>query len=371
MTIKVGFIKKRFNPYGGGEKYLATLIESLKGHDYEIHVFSSCWPAIKGITVHKVNCIKFNSALSVLSFNYNVTKTLKRIPLDYVLSFERVTCGDIYRAGDGCHKEWLKIRCSVEGKLKRFSFTINPLHRTILGIEKCIYKKTGIIVANSEMVKKQIQEHYNVPEFRLRVIYNGVDIKRFSPENQSKWRSKIREKYSILKKTPLVIFVGSDYERKGLRTLINSLVDTNESTKLMVIGRGNIKKFKAIAKSHKLANDIFFIGPQTEIEKFYSASDLFVLPTLYDPFSNATLEAMASGLPVITTNTNGAAELIEDGNEGYVVSNMVSSSELSEKINIVLKNRSFMGRKARNKAELFPLEYAISEFKRLINHSLS
>lgn len=369
MKIKIGFIKKRFNAYGGGEKYLATLIESLKDHDFEIHVFSSRWQPIKGITVHKINCIQFNSALSVLSFNYNVAKTLKRISLDYVLSFERVTCGDIYRAGDGCHKEWLKIRRSVEGKLKGFSFTINPLHRTILGIEKCIYKKTGIIVANSEMVKKQIQEHYNVPEFRLRVIYNGVDIKRFSPENQSRWRLEIRKKYSILKNTRLIIFVGSDYERKGLRILINSLVGTDESTKLMVIGRGNIKKFKDIAKSHKLANKIFFLGPQTEIEKFYSASDLFVLPTLYDPFSNATLEAMASGLPVITTNTNGAAELIEPGNEGFVVSNMVSSSELSEKINIVSKNLLFMGKKARKKAEIYSIHHAISEFQKLLTSS--
>lgn len=369
--MKIGFIKKKYSPYGGGENYLDSLIESLKEDYHEIHIFTSHWKATKGVTIHKINNLTFNSALSVLSFNNNVTKALNPINLDCVISFERTTCGDIYRAGDGCHKEWLKVRSNVCSIIKRYSFLFNPLHRAILGIEKRIFNKTKTIVANSKMAKSQIIDHYKVPECRIHVIYNGVDLKRFTPELKINWRAEIRKKNSIPENVPLIIFVGSGYERKGLITLINSMKEVDKSLRLLVIGRGNVKKFQTIVNSNKISDRVFFLGPQIEIEKFYAASDIFALPTIYDPFSNATLEAMASGLPVISTKNNGAAELIEQGKEGFILEDMLSNSELSEKINNTLNNYAVMGKKARKKAEKFPIALAASEFKKIIKNSLN
>ncbi|HEC98279.1 MAG TPA: glycosyltransferase family 1 protein [Nitrospirae bacterium] len=364
--MKIAFLKKSFKAFGGAENYLATLIMNLKRENHEIHVLSSNWSKSPGVICHSIDTIPFNSTLSTLSFNRNVARALKTLRPDRIISFERTTCQDIYRAGDGCHREWLRLRGMVEGRLKRLSFNINPLHRTLLSIEKEIFSKTPVIVANSNMVKKQIINLYRVPEEKIRVIYNGVDLKRFSPENRAIWRDKLRTGYSIPSDIPLILFVGSNYERKGLSILLSSLSGIDREIKLIVAGRGNTAKFQRIAERHGATKRVIFAGPQREIERFYAAADIFVLPTIYDPFSNATLEAMASGLPVITTMNNGVAELIKNREEGFALQDMLDSGELSEKINLAISGAPFMGALARKKAEAQPIEKAASEFMDLI-----
>ncbi|MDP3112458.1 MAG: glycosyltransferase family 4 protein, partial [Thermodesulfovibrionales bacterium] len=199
-----------------------------------------------------------------------------------------------------------------------------------------------------------------------------------------------REELSINKDTGLVLFVGSGFERKGLNTLLRAIslmsgsnIKGNknnppsppfskggmggfEDLKLLVIGKGNIKKFQSIAKKYGINDRVLFLGPQKEIEKFYAAADIFALPTIYDPFSNATLEAMASGLPVITTKNNGVSEIIQDGEEGFAIENPLDYNMLSEKIKSALAEHESMGRKARLRAEKFPIEKAAEKFIKII-----
>ena len=184
------------------------------------------------------------------------------------------------------------------------------------------------------MVKSQIINHYAVPEKKIKVIYNGVDIKRFSPLNTQIYRTQVRKELSISEDAKVILFVGSGFERKGLGTLIRaaaSLIKSGRNLRLVIIGRGNINKFKSIAKKCGIQNSIIFLDAQSEVERLYAAADIFALPTIYDPFSNATLEAMASGLPVITTRNNGAAELMQDGEEGFVLEDLTDYAALTEK----------------------------------------
>ncbi len=162
--------------------------------------------------------------------------------------------------------------------------------------------------------------------------------------------------------------MGSGFKRKGLQTLLYSFpLVKNEDIKLLVIGKGDRKRYTMLAEKYGVSDNIIFLKPQREIEKFYAAADIFILPTLYDPFSNATLEAMAAGLPVITTKNNGVAELIENGHEGFVLDNLSDAEELADKIHLTLKNLKVIGEKAREKAEAFPIERAAQEFTEAIN----
>lgn len=366
--MKLAFIKKRFSIHGGAERYLQTLIQHLKNAGHEIHIFSHQWSEEEGVIFHKVNILPFTSFLSAITFNENVATAIKREKVDCVISLERTTCQDIYRAGEGCHAEWLKIRSVIEPFYKNLSFKINPLHIALLNIEKELFSKTRLIIANSKMVKDQIIKHYAVPEERIAIIYNGVDLKRFSPENKYKWREGVRNSLNISEDSKLLLFVGSGFERKGLKTLIHAIPFVKgDNIKVLIIGKGDTGKYMALAERLGVSDKIMFLGTQKEIEKFYASSDLFVLPTLYDPFSNATLEAMASGIPVITTRNNGVAELIENGHEGYVADNLFDHCEIADKINILLDNLKPMGENARKKAEDFPIERAVKEFIEIIS----
>jgi UDP-glucose:(heptosyl)LPS alpha-1,3-glucosyltransferase len=381
--MKLIFIKKNFSFHGGAENYMKTLIDRLKDKA-DIHVMAGNWFETSDITFHKINHLSLSSFLSVITFNRNacnMTIRLRRtFDADCVISFERTTCQDIYRAGDGCHREWLKLREMIEPRWKKYISRINPLHIALLRIEKKLFSNTKLIIANSNMVKRQIINHYNIPEEKIKVIYNGVDTKRFS-KNTVSYRSWVRKELSIHEDSNLILFVGSGFERKGLKTLLRAISIINQKKtdksphppftkggitekdiKLIVIGRGNIKKFKSIAKEYGIADRVLFLGPQTNIERFYAASDVFVLPTIYDPFSNATLEAMATGLPVITTKNNGASELIRDEEEGFVINNPLDYKTLSERILLALSKKDMMGQKARLKAEEYPIEKAAMEF---------
>jgi UDP-glucose:(heptosyl)LPS alpha-1,3-glucosyltransferase len=366
--MRLVFIKKRFSFYGGAERYLQTLIINFKKAGHEIHVFANKWSKEEGVIFHKINILSLGSFLSTITFNRNVKKTLKKkVGPDCVISFERTTCQDIYRAGDGCHAEWLEIRSKTEPFYKRLSFKINPLHIALLNLEKRLFSNTGLIVTNSRMVKEQIIRHYAVSDEKIAIIYNGVDLRRFTPENRDSSRDTLRKSLGISKDSKILLFVGSGFERKGLKTLIDSIpLLKKDDFKVMVIGKGNVKRYKTLAERRGISEKIIFLKPQKKIEKFYAAADMFILPTLYDPFSNATLEAMASGLPVITTKNNGVTEFIENGYEGFVLNDIFDPQELADKIYLTLGNLKIMGEKAREKAEDFPIERAAIEFIKAI-----
>lgn len=364
--MRLAFIKKRFSIHGGAERYLQTLIQHLKNSGHEIHVFANQWTEEQGVIFHKVNILPLSSFLSNLTFNLNVNSKLQtlnsKLGLDCVISFERTTCQDIYRAGEGCHAEWLKIRTTIEPFYKNLSFKINPLHIALLNLEEKLLKNTKLIIANSKMVREQIIKHYAVHKDKIMTIYNGVDLARFNPEGKEKWRKNVRNNLNIPEDLKVLLFVGSGFERKGLKTLIHAIPLIKGDVKTLVIGKGNTNKYKVLAERLGVSDKIMFLGAQKEIEKFYAASDLFVLPTLYDPFSNATLEAMASGMPVITTTNNGVAELIDNGHEGFVMDDLSDAKELAGKINLSLVNLKYMGEMSRKKAMAFPIEKASREF---------
>lgn len=362
--MRLAFIKKRFSVHGGAERYLQTLIQQLRKEGNEIHIFAHQWSGEEGAIFHKIGIVPLGSFLSVVTFNMNAKSALKKTHgMDCVVSFERTTCQDIYRAGEGSHREWLTIRSGVEPFYKRLSFRINPLHLSLLALEKRLFSDTGLIVANSRMVKEQIIRHYAVPEAKITIIYNGVDLIRFTPENREMWREKVRRDLSVSAHDTLLLFVGSGFKRKGLKALISAMALIKEGDlKALVIGGDEVSSYKRWAAQCGMGGKIVFLGAQREIEQFYAGADLFVLPTLYDPFSNATLEAMASGLPVITTRNNGAAELIENGREGFVIPDPLDVQRLADAIRHSLPRLRVMGERAREKAEQFPIQKVAREF---------
>jgi UDP-glucose:(heptosyl)LPS alpha-1,3-glucosyltransferase len=169
----------------------------------------------------------------------------------------------------------------------------------------------------------------------------------------------------------VILFIGSGFERKGLATLIRALgilADKDRSIRLLVIGRGDISKYAAIAQGAGVADNVIFAGPVKGATEYYAAGDIFALPSVYEPFSNACLEAMAAGLPVVTTSRNGVSEIIDDGLNGGVCLDPLNPEELAEKLTPFLDapKRAEAGRLARVEAEKYPIEKNIEGFLALI-----
>ncbi len=330
--MKIALVRKAYTPYGGAERYLGQLIARLCDQGHEVHVFAHRWDADpkkeregkRASTFHRVPMMPGPSFLEALSFAFFSERLLREESFDIIHSFERTLYQDIYRAGDGCHREWLIQRRRMDSTLKRISHRVNPLHLSLLYLEKKLFASPRLkkIIANSRKGKEEIIRHYGVPDDKIEVIYNGVDLKKFHPENISLYREPTRKELGLTPGSFVLLFLGSGFRRKGLDALLRAMplvMKEAPEAYLLVAGKDSIPRYRKRAKILKVEERVLFLGPTAKANELYAASDLFALPTLYDPFSNASLEALATGIPVLTTRGNGVAELIEEGENGFVI----------------------------------------------------
>lgn len=357
--MKIAIIRKKYTFHGGAEGFSSSLIENLANEGHEIHVYAIKWHAGKShenIYFHKVPAITSISFLRDLTFAVSTLIQLKRRRdfFDIIQTHDKTLFQDIYRAGDGCHIEWLKQRWKRLGPAGKASIVLNPYHWLILTLERIIMKQRRFnkIIAISELVKNNIIDNYGVLSKDIEVIYNGVDTDKFHPDNKKKYRSEVRKKYGLEEEDFVAVFVGSGFERKGVKYLIEAVESISEKVSLLIVGKGPAGKFQKKTGHQK----IVFCGPQKDIHKYYAASDIFVFPTIYEPFGNVHLEALASGLPVITTKNSGASEIIRDGIHGFVVPEPEDSSAIAEKIRALSEDKDkldSMSKNARALAEGF------------------
>lgn len=336
--MKIAIVRKRYSDFGGAERYVAYLAERLVESGHDVHVFANEWKGGKThpakVVFHKVPIIKGLSVLQVLSFAVNSRRLLKKEGFDIIHSFEKTLYQDVYRAGDGCHKEWLQQRTKIDPWYTSISSRLNPLHLSLLWIEKQIFSDGSfkMIIANSKRGKDEIIKHYGVPSEKVRVIYNAVEKNRYSLIHPAEARMKIRNLHGISSKDRVLLFVGSGFKRKGLAAAIESLGKLTFRAKLIVIGKDRIDPYQRLARKMGIEKDVVFTGPIVGVEEYYYAGDLFIFPTIYEPFGNVCLEAMASGLPVITSRISGASEVVEGGKNGYIIEDPLDPLEICEKI---------------------------------------
>jgi UDP-glucose:(heptosyl)LPS alpha-1,3-glucosyltransferase len=234
---------------------------------------------------------------------------------DLVQSHERIPGCDIYRAGDGVHATWLEIRNKPLDSLA-------PWHRYTLAAEAEMFRHPDLraVICNSRMVRDDIARRFRVPDEKLQVIYSGVDLDAFHPRLRAEQGCALRDKTGVGTASPLILFVGSGYMRKGLPTLFHAMARmARDDARLWVVGRDkDATRMRDLAQTLGIGHRILFLGAQADVRPFYGAADVFALPTLYDPFPNAALEALACGLPLVTTTTCGAAELVTAENGAVI-----------------------------------------------------
>jgi len=368
--MRIAIIRKKYTFHGGAEGFSQGLLTRLADAGHEVHIYAIKWdgmPPFKNIYFHKVPAVTFNSFFRDLTFTFSTFFLLRkqRKNFDIIQSHDKTLYQDIYRAGDGCHIEWLRQRWKRTGFFGKLSIAFNPYHWLILLMERIIFKghRFEKILAISELVKNNIIEHYHVHEKAIKVIYNGVDLERFQSENRDIFRGEIRKKYSIEEDAFVALFIGSGFERKGLEFLLRAVELVNGPITVLIVGKGSQKKFEDLIKTQRT----IFCGPQKEVEKYYAAADIFLCPAIYEPFGNVHLEALASGLPVITTKQSGASEIIENGKQGFVVESPENIEGIAEKvIHLTDKDENLkMGIEARKLAEIFSFEKHINEMNTL------
>jgi UDP-glucose:(heptosyl)LPS alpha-1,3-glucosyltransferase len=337
--MKIALIRKKYTPFGGAEVFMQHLVEALAARDHEVHILAQAWdpPGGKAARAPRLHCIPPVSGpywWQALEFARRVRKRVEASSFDLVHSFERTYSQDVYRAGDGCHREFLRQRARHVSGVKRASFKTNPHHWVTLWLERQTFSRNPRqeVIANSRRGREEILKNYPVPEQNIRVIYNALAAwpERFVPTREAR---ETLAGWVLEPADRVLLFLGSGFERKGLNLVLDGLRRLEDPRiKLLVIGRDREAPYRDRARRHKLENRVLFLGPQTDPVPFYRAADVFVLPSYYEPFSNACLEALSFGLPVITSAVNGVAEILEPGVNGLILPDPGDAEALSEGI---------------------------------------
>ena len=257
---------------------------------------------------------------SPIGFASELERMRAQFRYDVLFSLERVWSCDVYRAGDGVHRAWLERRRKFELPLKRFVRSLSSKHQDLLRLEQSLFSGSNArrVIAGSQMVKDEIIKFYRYPADRIDIVRNGVPLEkfRFDPE----LREKSREELNLKPDQIALLFAGSGWERKGLLFAIEAAALCGDrNMRLLVAGRGNARLYKTKRLRFWREEPVKFLGEVADMLRVYAAADIFILPTIYDPFSNACLEALACGLPVITTRSNGFSEIMENGVHGSIV----------------------------------------------------
>ncbi|WP_414528244.1 glycosyltransferase family 4 protein [Nodularia chucula] len=273
------------------------------------------------------------------------------------------------------HSSWQKfIAQKNQVKLDNFVYTFYQWLYTTLNAywEKQAFAKAEVIVAVSEKVAQDLLA-IGVPQTSIQVIVNGVDLQEFSPRISDSYGA-LRQKWRLPEGLPLALFVGDiRLSRKNLDTVLQALVQVPE-LHLAVAGNTQGSPYLQLAASLGLSERVHFLGQRSDVPELMQAVDFLVFPSRYEPFGLVVIEAMASGLPVITASSTGAADLVTT-ESGIVLSDADDPDPLSQALQLLSSNRTLcqkMGQAARSVAEQHSwtnmAQTYLDLFEELINH---
>ncbi len=320
--LTIGFVRRGYSASGGAESYLKRLARGIVDLGHSVQLFTTNdWPPSEwpfGSMTH-------SRARSTIGFADELKQLRPQSRCDVLMSLERVWSCDVYRAGDGVHRAWLERKKNFATPVENLFRAFNRKHTEILRLEKALLADRGArrVIVNSQMVKDEIVDLYDYLADNIDIVRNGVPLDQFRFDSET--RAKARADLKLEPDEIAVLFAGSGWERKGLSFAIDAVERCQDlKLRLLVAGRDNPRGYKS--------ERVQFLGEVVDLAPVYAASDIFLLPTIYDPFSNACLEALASGIPVISTRANGFSEVIEHGVHGSIVDGADDITSLHEAI---------------------------------------
>ncbi len=347
---KIAIVRQRYNPFGGAERFVERALAALVAQGSDVTLITRHWAGESsgsGAASGLKTIICDPPASGLLSrrtardkaFCTGVQAIMARERFDIVQSHERIPGCTIFRAGDGVHAAWLAHRARLLGPAGRLAQSLSPYHRYVLAAEKAMFEHPALraVICNSQMVADEIEHFYGVDRKKLRVIYNGVDLEDFHPRLREIHRAKQRAIMGIGEDVPVLLYVGSGFERKGVPQLLQafSLLESRDAHLIVVGADRKLKAMKKKAISLGIGRRVHFTGPVQDVRPYYGAADAFALPTIYDPGPNAALEAMACGLPMLTSQGCGAKEWIAEGQNGFVV-DLHRPAQLAKKLSALV-----------------------------------
>jgi UDP-glucose:(heptosyl)LPS alpha-1,3-glucosyltransferase len=358
--MKIGFQIEHLDPgRGGAETYVYQFATELLAAGHEVHLIATSFGSTpRGAYSHRVMRRGVTRWSRDLRFARAAGRAARRAELDVVVAVGRTFGASVLQPHGGTlpgsrRQNLLLIRNRTLRALKDGFDAINPRIRTQLAIERRQFTDLPApeVVAISHMVMDDLRTFYGVPNERLHLVYNGVDLARFSPEVCAAKRAEARRAYGLADDEVCYLTIAHNFRLKGVRELVEAAarMDAGRPWRVIVIGKADAKPYLDLADELGCAERFLFPGAAPDVVPAYAAADVYVQPTWYDPCSLVVLEALACGRPIITTRFNGAGDLVADGREGFLIDSPDEIDRLADALGRLLDPdlRRTMGAAAR------------------------
>jgi UDP-glucose:(heptosyl)LPS alpha-1,3-glucosyltransferase len=356
---------------GGCQTYITDLARRLAKDGHAVHLYAREWDAAAlpvSTHCHRVNPPKGPRFLRPWRFAAACETALAGGRHDVTVGFDKTWGQDVLYPQGGLHvatvyHNALKFRNPVARAAARIAKRLDPAAISFSRLERKQYlgPRRPLIVANSRMVRDHFEHYYGVPTDSIRVIPNAIDPLRFAADDRPKRRLTERTVWGITPDEPVGLFVATNYRLKGLAPLLRAVatLPANRRFSLAVIGHTNVEPYRRLARRLGIGSRIRFLGYRRDPKDAYFAADFLLHPTFYDPCSLVVLEALACGLPVVTSRYNGAAELLTPPTNGLVVSDPHDAAELGAVVRSMLdpEYRAAAARTARAAAAGWTFEH--------------
>jgi UDP-glucose:(heptosyl)LPS alpha-1,3-glucosyltransferase len=336
---------------GGCETYIADLARRLLADRHGVHIYACRWDASalpQGIQFHAIPATWAPRFLKPWVFARRCLQALSQQRHDVTIGFDKTWGQDVLYPQGGLHAASAEhnLRKHANPLLRRLARVVkwfDPAHFSYSLIERRQYltNQPSSIVVNSHMVRDHFMRYYHIPPSQLHIVRSAIDPQRFPEQDRLKCRVQCREQYGIEPNEVVGLFAAMNYHLKGLEPLLYAVqrllarpefADHAPAFRLVVVGRPEANAYQRLARRLGLGEHVRFVGYCREMRNAYFAADFLVHPTFYDPCSLVVLEALACGLPIITSRYNGASELMHltaPHQEGYVVADPHDHQELS------------------------------------------
>lgn len=343
---RIAVVVPRYGLVGGGEKLVYELTERIAAdHRWRVHVFANRWRSgSDSIHFHHVPILPFPRFMTPLSFALFARKKMNRVGVDLIHTHERILDAHIYSVHGIPHTIWVK-QIRRKPVMSLFDYTLANIERRLINSPNCKH-----LLAVSSITAEKLNQAFNGISDRIKIVSPGVDAQPFTRWVRQDCRKTLRDQYGWHADELVLLFVGMNFEIKGLDVILESLglatrASPDVTIRLLVVGKGNIRKYRQLAKSLGLLDHVAFAGPiDSDIERIYLGSDLFILMSQFDTFGLVVLEAMAGGLPVIISRNVGARDVVKENTNGFVVDGKDCAS-IADKIQTLSRqdNRDRMG----------------------------
>jgi UDP-glucose:(heptosyl)LPS alpha-1,3-glucosyltransferase len=359
MMMDVGLCYESVLPARGGcEHYISDLARRLARDGHGVHLFACRWDAsaLPASTVyHQLPNPTGPRFLRPWRFGRACLEALRTNPVDVSLGFDKTWGQDILYPQGGVysasrHQNLVKHEPGLKRITARLLRAFDPAARSFRRLEQRQYRTTPspMVLAISEMTRGHFREYVGLTESEVRVLYCAIDPDRFAADDRRAQRDRQRAAWGVAPDEIVGLFVAMNYRLKGMAQLIQALVHVGKERRyrIVVVGSDKFGRYEDLAKRLGVRDRVQFLGFRSDPRDAYFAADFLVHPTFYDPCSLVALEALACGLPVLTSRFNGAAEKLTPPGDGLVINDPHDAGELGRAIERMLDPELLPARKA-------------------------